>query len=160
MVSIGGSKNYGPKPFKIFNYWCDQKDFLRWVEEAWDIEVSGTPMFKLYQKLKATKVKLKTINKDLFVGITQRVEMARGKLENFQRKMLNSGSCLRSKRVEDELPHEYISISSAEEAFFKQKSGINGLTWGIIILLIFTALLRLGKKEMPLNACWMVMGIE
>ena len=86
--------------------------------------------------------------------------MARGKLGNFQRKMLNSGSCLRSKRLEDELPHEYISISSAEEAFFKQKSGINGLTWGIIILLIFTALLRLGKKEMPLNACWMVMGIE
>ena len=102
---MGGSKNYGPKPFKIFNYWCDHKDFLRWVEEAWDIEVSGTPMFKLYQKLKATKVKLKTINKDLFGGITQRVEMARGKLENFQRKMLNSGSCLRSKRLEDELPH-------------------------------------------------------
>ena len=49
--------------------------------------------------------------------------MARGKLENFQRKMLQSSSCLRTKRVEDELLHEYISISSAEEAFFKQLGG-------------------------------------
>nr|POE87690.1 mdis1-interacting receptor like kinase 2 [Quercus suber] len=56
LVSMGGSKNYGPKPLKIFNYWCDHKDFLRWVEEAWDIEVSGTPMLKLYQKLEATKL--------------------------------------------------------------------------------------------------------
>ena len=84
----------GPKPFNFFNYWHDHKDFVRWVEEAWDIEVSGTPMFKLYQKLKATKVKLKTVNKDSFGGITQRVKMARGKLENFQRKMLQSSSCL------------------------------------------------------------------
>ena len=44
--------------------------------------------------------------------------------------------------------------------FSSKKLGINGLTWGIIILPIFTALLRLGKKEIPLNACWMVMGIK
>ena len=64
------------------------------------------------------------------MGITQRVEMARGKRENFQRKMLSSSSCLWSKRVEDELLHEYISISSAEEAFFKQKSRNKWLNLG------------------------------
>lgn len=56
--------------------------------------------------------------------------MARGKLENFQGKMSNSSSCLRSKRVEDELLHEYISISSAKEAFFKQKSRNKWLNLG------------------------------
>ena len=43
---------------------------------------------------------------------------------------MNSGSCLQSKRVEDELLHEYISISSAEEAFFNQKSRNKWLNLG------------------------------
>ena len=44
--------------------------------------------------------------------------------------MLSSSSCLWSKRVEDELLHEYISISSAEEAFFKQKTRNKWLNLG------------------------------
>ena len=44
--------------------------------------------------------------------------------------------------------------------FLGKNLGINGLTWGIITLPIFTTFLRLGKKEMSLNACWMILGIK
>jgi hypothetical protein len=59
IISIGKLQNFGPKPFKFFNYWLEHKGFLDWVKKGWDMQVDGVPMFQLYAKLKSVKVVLK-----------------------------------------------------------------------------------------------------
>jgi exonuclease III len=51
MVSDEEFVSYGPKPFKIFNFWADHKDFLVWIKGGWDVDTSGYSMFRLYTKL-------------------------------------------------------------------------------------------------------------
>jgi hypothetical protein len=34
LVSIGTLKSFGPKPFKLFSYWLEHKDFLSWIKEG------------------------------------------------------------------------------------------------------------------------------
>ena len=31
VISVGSLQNFGPKPFKFFNYWLEHKEFLNWV---------------------------------------------------------------------------------------------------------------------------------
>lgn len=52
LISFGENLSFVPKPFKFLNFWCDHSDI---IEEAWPCEVHESPMFQLYQKLKATK---------------------------------------------------------------------------------------------------------
>lgn len=35
LVTVGLEKNFGPKPFKFFNFWTDHEDFLNWVSVGW-----------------------------------------------------------------------------------------------------------------------------
>ena len=65
-VSLGDKPNFGPKPFKLFNYWADREDFLDWVMEAWDGDFYGSPMFTLYSKLEAVKARFKMENQNIF----------------------------------------------------------------------------------------------
>uniref|UniRef100_A0A2N9FNM3 Reverse transcriptase domain-containing protein n=1 Tax=Fagus sylvatica TaxID=28930 RepID=A0A2N9FNM3_FAGSY len=130
LISFRNRKNFGPKPFKFFNYWCEHHDFESWIAKAWEGDARGTPMFRLYSKLKATKTKLRSVNKDLYGGISQRVELIRDKLEICQSQLLRGVDITRNSSLEQELLHEFTSISNAEEAFFKQKSRNKWLNLG------------------------------
>jgi hypothetical protein len=53
-----------PKPFIFFfffffNFWTNHVGFLNLVEQAWNQEVHGVPMFILHKKLKILKAHLK-----------------------------------------------------------------------------------------------------
>jgi hypothetical protein len=59
-------------------------------------------MFRLYGKLKATKAKLRSVNKDLFGGISQRVELIRDKLEVCQGQLLRGIDIARNSGLEQD----------------------------------------------------------
>ncbi|KAL2943499.1 putative glucan endo-1 3-beta-glucosidase eglC [Bienertia sinuspersici] len=49
----------GRKPFRFFNYWCTNPNFLDTVMQVWGKQVHGYFMFQVMQKLKWLKVELK-----------------------------------------------------------------------------------------------------
>ena len=77
----------------------------------------GTPLYRLYRKLKATELKIRSVNKDLYGDLTWRVDLARLRLESCQAELLKNNSNGRISNLE-----QLLSLSKVEEAFLKQKS--------------------------------------
>lgn len=84
----------------------------------------------MYAKLKATKQVLKVKNREIFGGLAQRVECARQALAEAQSAFRASHGPEGCYRKEKECLHEFVSISSAEEKFLKQKSRNQWLNLG------------------------------
>ena len=62
LVNLNSSVDTRPKrrsPFKFFNFWADHPVFLDLVKDAWDIDMYGTPMYRLTRKLRSVKIHLK-----------------------------------------------------------------------------------------------------
>ena len=129
-ISIGERQDFGPKPFKFFNVWTEHNDFLTWIEDAWSADVTGSHMFRLYSKLKAVKAKLKKVNKDLYGCISQKVLIARQKLESVQMRLLQKHGEVELRNTEQIYLHEFSAIQKAEEAFMKQKARNKWLNLG------------------------------
>lgn len=72
------------KPFKYCNIWSLAKDFERKVQESWQLEVQGVPMYKLIVKLKRLKRVLKQLNRDRFSDIEYSVIVALTRLTELQ----------------------------------------------------------------------------
>ncbi|KAF7848459.1 hypothetical protein BT93_L1932 [Corymbia citriodora subsp. variegata] len=64
-------------PFKFFNMWMNHPDFSIIVSQVWQTQIRGSPMFKLYGRLKLLKGRLKTLNKEAFSDITMRASNAK-----------------------------------------------------------------------------------
>lgn len=76
--------NYGPKPFKFFNYWLDHKDFLPLVSNLWNsCSINGNVAFVLKEKLKGLKGCIRTWNKECFGILELNVESSIKNLNDF-----------------------------------------------------------------------------
>lgn len=64
--------------------WVEHLTFLDVVKEAWAIFVDGNPLFRVVQKLKATKVKLKEWNRVVFGMIAPQLKQTREELYKIQ----------------------------------------------------------------------------
>ena len=72
IVNLNNSLDPCPKkscPFKFFKFWADHPAFLDLVKDAWNIEVYGTPMYRLTQKLRCVKTHLKAFTFHVFVNV-------------------------------------------------------------------------------------------
>jgi len=119
IISIGFMVSFGPKPFKFFNYWLENSDFMDWLSTCWRQEVYGVPMYKLYRKLKSFKFFLKAEVPSRYGDLKNRVIQARESLDLAQKAVMEfhgRADCLLRER---ESLHAYVSISRAEEAFLK-----------------------------------------
>lgn len=63
LFRVGKEENSKKTPFKFCNFGANHEDFLPLVEQIWNTEVKGSPMFILVSNLKAFKVELKKLNK-------------------------------------------------------------------------------------------------
>ncbi|XP_062154353.1 uncharacterized protein LOC133862536 [Alnus glutinosa] len=104
--------------------------FLDWIAEGWSINVEGYSMFRLYSKLKTVKRILKVKNLEVFGGLGQRVSQVRQELAAAQAAFLSSHGDATWLQKERECLHVLISITAAEENFFKQKPRNNWLNLG------------------------------
>jgi hypothetical protein len=59
IVSMGKFQSSGPKPFKLFGFWAENDKFFDWIEEGWNINVEGVPLYHLCMKLRSVKKVLK-----------------------------------------------------------------------------------------------------
>ncbi|XP_071688578.1 uncharacterized protein [Rutidosis leptorrhynchoides] len=97
--------NYGPKPFKVFDIWFDDKDAGKVVHEAWNTtDYSGTRMdIKFAVKLKGVKAALKSWSKQNFGQIDMEIEI------------------LRNETTELELKAESVLLSETELESWREK---------------------------------------
>lgn len=122
VISVGSWISFGPKPFKFYNFWLENENYMEWLSNYWNQEVRGFPMYKLSKKLKAFKVVVKGKNRNHYGDIRSRVLQARECLDLAQRTVLDSHGSDASLLHERECLHHYVSISRVEEAFLKLKS--------------------------------------
>ncbi|GKF36863.1 hypothetical protein Tco_0113621 [Tanacetum coccineum] len=67
--------DFGPKPFRAFDIWLEERDIRNVVEEAWKIEVmSRRPDCRFREKLKNVKFVLKEWNKERFRAVNEKIE--------------------------------------------------------------------------------------
>lgn len=82
-----------------------------------------------YLKLKALKRSLKTLNRDNFSKIQERVSEATGLLKLAQIQALNQPS-QQSFQAERDMHDNWKFLSGIEESYFQQKSSVNWLSVG------------------------------
>ncbi|XP_039071720.1 uncharacterized protein LOC120218899 [Hibiscus syriacus] len=71
-----------PKPFKFFNCWTANENFLRVVKDSWLEQCGGNTMQLLFNKLKRLNPLLKELNRSHFSDISSRVVVKRAELES------------------------------------------------------------------------------
>ncbi|GJV40051.1 putative RNA-directed DNA polymerase [Tanacetum coccineum] len=68
--------DFGPKPFRAFNIWLEERDIRNVVEEEWKIEVrSRRSDFCFRDKLKNVKSVLKKWSKERFRAVNEKIEL-------------------------------------------------------------------------------------
>ncbi|XP_044497608.1 uncharacterized protein LOC123219676 [Mangifera indica] len=90
IVTCGGGVRRRRVPFKFYNMWATHDNFLNIVRESWQEDVEGSPMYKLISKLKRLKKVLRRLNKEGFWRISEKVEEAKGRLEDVQNRLQSS----------------------------------------------------------------------
>ncbi|XP_058733032.1 uncharacterized protein LOC131604619 [Vicia villosa] len=83
---IANDTNWGPKPVRVNSCWFENKDFKKFVEEAWTtIEVQGNQAYVMKEKFKALRNKLKVCNIECFGWVDVKVEEAVANLNECDR---------------------------------------------------------------------------
>jgi hypothetical protein len=160
VITVGRLKSFGPRPFKFFSYWAENPDFLAWVSEGWRLEVTGVPMFCLYARLKAVKQVLKEKTLVCYGAIHQKVACARDRLEQAQKDVLLLGGQADCLIKEKECLHEFLSISKAEEAYFKQKSRVKWLNLGDHNSSYFHKMIKIRTSRNLITHLWDGNGVK
>lgn len=84
ITTVGSSQRGKPKPFKFFDMCITHPNFLKVVKDVWDVPVDGNPIFRVAQKLKATKILLKQWNRSVFGCIDTQLKNARNEMYKIQ----------------------------------------------------------------------------
>ncbi|GJW03797.1 RNA-directed DNA polymerase, eukaryota [Tanacetum coccineum] len=67
--------DFGPKPFRVFNIWMEELDFIQVVEEAWKKDMrSFRPDCIFRDRLKNVKASVRVWSKERFGGHKERIE--------------------------------------------------------------------------------------
>ena len=133
IVNLNNSDDARPRrrcPFKFFNFWADHPSFIDMVKVAWDIDVYGTPMYRLTQKLRSVKNHLKAFNFHVFSNVQEKVEEARGTLYRAQADLLSKPNDPGLVLNEKICMKNFQELARAEEGFLQQKSRIQWLKLG------------------------------
>ncbi|CAA0841644.1 Unknown protein, partial [Striga hermonthica] len=125
LVDAGSQKDRKPKRFHFDKRWVGKEGFLEVVSAAWRIPVSGTPFFKLKEKVKNTRTalliwssKFHTQNQLIIASLTQKLEDLRAQ------NIANNWDDWNNTRIDLQKAHHQ------EELYWNQKVRLNWLKHG------------------------------
>ncbi|XP_028119770.1 uncharacterized protein LOC114317256 [Camellia sinensis] len=130
MVNTSIAKTSFKKPFKFFDCWSKHPEFISTVSSSWNQYIRGVPMFRVYQKLRQLKVKLKLLNKKDFSDISLRVQASKTNLDLLQFKLDKDPLNCVLQGQEREEHKKYLDLRQVEESLALQKSRIQWLGLG------------------------------
>lgn len=118
------------RPFKFFNFFLQNSDFLNLVREHWyTVNVKGFAMYRVSKNLKALKRPIKEFNKLNFSDMENRAEEAHDLLLSYQILTLADPNLLNVIH-ELEAQRKYNILAAGEECFFYQKYRVTWLDVG------------------------------
>ena len=129
IVTVSESKSKG-KPFKFFDFWVENDEFISTVEKVWNKDVVGSPMYRVCKKLKNLKPALKDMNKEKYSDISCRVGAVRQELQEVQMEVDRNPRNRMLQSREKELCKLYTDLVKAEESLARQKARIQWLELG------------------------------
>jgi len=126
---IGTLRN---RPFRFENIWLTHPDFISNIEKWWieDMQVQGTKMFLLLQRLKHIKLRLKDWKKNEFGNIFEAKKVVERKLQEINQILITDGFNEERKEQADYHQQEWEGLCKQEEIFWKHKSRVRWLKEG------------------------------
>lgn len=77
-------KDWGKKPFRFVNAWLSHPKCSTIIKESWESDMTrGWAGFKILQKLRNVKHKLKALNSFDFGNLNEKIEELKSKLHQF-----------------------------------------------------------------------------
>ncbi|XP_072078052.1 uncharacterized protein [Arachis hypogaea] len=115
---------HSKRHFKYQERWCREEDVKRIVSEVWRMEVVGSVMFSLAQKLKDCRHRLVQWQKTHKANSRKEIEDLQAKLEELRVAGINGGEEVTS--LEEKLELAYLK----EESYWREKSRVKWLKEG------------------------------
>ncbi|XP_074288354.1 uncharacterized protein LOC141613514 [Silene latifolia] len=111
--------------FKYFNMWSMAANFSDVVKDGWNIDVQGTPMYRIVKKLKGLKHQLKKLDKEQFSDIENLTHVTELSLKFFQdqltRDPMNPDLC----KAARECAQDLVNLTKARNSFVAQRAKEN-----------------------------------
>jgi hypothetical protein len=111
--------------FKFMKMWSLHPDCQQWIQECWNTNVTGCPMYVLSRKLKLLKEKLKLWNKDCFRNVHAAVTTAEQKLQEIQADIQLNGLSDDILNAELVAHKEFEVALNRQECFWQEKAHLN-----------------------------------
>ncbi|GJY18409.1 protein LAZ1 [Tanacetum coccineum] len=118
-----------PKPFKFFNFLTYKPEFMKVVNEHWNVNVNGYNMFKLVKKMKLLKKPMRKLMHSQG-NIHDRVDRLRHELDEVQIALDKDPSSVDLREEEAAYLTAFNKAILDEERFLKQKAKIEWLREG------------------------------
>ncbi|XP_048494703.1 uncharacterized protein LOC125494881 [Beta vulgaris subsp. vulgaris] len=112
----------GKKPFRYFAMWKNAANFETIVQSSWNEMIVGTPMFRVTQKLKRVKIKLKQLNKEGFSDLQAKEIATAESLRECQTLLHQFPEDLELRRKESQVAQEHRVAHDSYMAFLQQKA--------------------------------------
>ncbi|XP_059310476.1 uncharacterized protein LOC132061833 [Lycium ferocissimum] len=146
-------------PFKFLNVWAEHPSFLQIVENKWKRQSRRSKMRDIWQNLKALRSPLRTLNYTEFRSITEKIELARSKLNDIQKDLVQQYSDqLADKEFRLTQQLEYWSL--IEEKVLQQKSRISWIKLGDASNKYFSAVMKERKHRKQINELTAITGAQ
>ncbi|PNX72820.1 ribonuclease H, partial [Trifolium pratense] len=105
--------------------WTLHDDCKNIVQDSWNTNVLGCPMFVLSKKLKMLKDKLKVWNKECFGNVHDYVKVSEQHLQQVQDQIQNNGHSDALLEEEKEAHRLYEDALTRQEVFWQEKARLN-----------------------------------
>ncbi|BFG30632.1 hypothetical protein CerSpe_169060 [Prunus speciosa] len=117
----------GPKPlFRFESSWVKHEDCDGVVRKAWDIHVVGTPMFRVVEKIKNTRLMLLQWQREQLGGTKREIAKVRTQLDDLMRQPLTADTVT----IRNLLVNKLEALLEKDEAFWRQRSRVAWLKEG------------------------------
>ncbi|GJT04720.1 RNA-directed DNA polymerase, eukaryota, reverse transcriptase zinc-binding domain protein [Tanacetum coccineum] len=129
ILTCSNSLQKSARSFRFANYIADKTDFLKEVEENWNIDVEGFNMYKLVKKLKAMKPVMNRLNWKNG-NLTEKVKSLKKSLDEIQMKLDKDPHNMLLRNQSVEILNDYSIALEDEEKLMFQKAKVEWLNDG------------------------------
>nr|KYP68089.1 hypothetical protein KK1_021706 [Cajanus cajan] len=144
--------DWGPKPFRIFNSWLQRVEFKKMVTKEWsDLVVPGWATFRLKEKIKHLKHKIKAWVNETLVGMGNTAPGVMDELNKPDRieECRELSEDERDRKMQ--LQQSFWEIAIREESQLAQKSRCRWIQLGHLNSKFFHLVVNANRKKSSLN---------
>nr|KYP35677.1 Transposon TX1 uncharacterized [Cajanus cajan] len=144
--------DWGPKPFRIFNSWLQREEIKKMVTKEWsDLVVLGWAAFRLKEKIKLLKHKIKAWVNETLAGMGSTAQGVMDELNKLDRieECRELSEDERDRKMQ--LQQSFWEIAIREESQLAQKSRVRWIQLGDLNSKFFHLVVNANRKKSSLN---------